>query len=197
MTEDTNETVLKTILDFNDHRLTLVERHGHIVFKAELAPLDDNGKWSEQEFSGQTEAIEWLDKVTKRRARASRKSYEIPVTISVGGGYSGHATFVPAILRGINATDGEWKITRTDGTKDTVARDKIFRPMSDEDREEANEIMRRMEIDRTRLREIERAHEVNLPRTYGRVHVEKAIEHDATMAERFGVDDDDDENAAA
>ena len=189
--------ILDTLIAENDRRLELVKRtsaHSDVpsyIFRGALAPEDDDEEWVEKTFDTEAKAREWMKLTRQKRARAKRVTYSYPVTIEKGSGsFGGRAAFNPALLKGINATDGEWRIKYPAETK-THKRTEIYRRMDPNDATEAAILSDEIAERETKLRGIKNKYNLDLPgRSYGRLKVDEAVEFDEQMVrvfERHGV----------
>lgn len=182
-------TVLDTLIDENARRLTLIKKRVRhratfsYIFRAELAPDADGDEWASRDFDSEEQARTWLKTTEQKRARAKRVRYEFPVTVRHTPRFS-ETRFEPGILKGVNATDGYWRVQIGQAAQ-TKEPDSIFHRMTTEDAENATKLFNQIRRDQSVLREITEKYKMRLRHANGRLSVDEAIKADEAMASHF------------
>ena len=193
MTDDI--TVLDTLLNENDRRLELVKdasgRETQYLFAAEVAPDADDvdADWKQKKFPDEESARKWIDQIFKKRERARRQTYAFPVTVFVSGHWGSEGGFAEATLKGISATDSEWRVVvePEKGTK-TLGADRIYKRMPSDHAALASKLKLEINERERELYNITTKYELRLPdRSYGRMSVDEAIAADERMVALFEV----------
>ncbi len=175
-------TINATLIADNDKRLDIVRYDYGVRFKASVAVAKDD--WNDSVHESEAEARAWIKSVQAKAARLKRTEHAFPVTYIVESHLIG-AKVEPATLRGLNANDGEWKITTLAGKKKAVHGNRLCRDMTPETRADLAGLYDVRAETQKKINVIERDHKLDLPHTYGKSTVDVATKKDESMVRLF------------